>query len=176
MEKLELIDSPAANAINKVEELRTKEPKKDYPIIRCQKCHEIFDLSFHLKSKSVLLICEKDNIKEKIEYDNFFDNIDKYDEINCCQLYQEKRISEKYYICKSCSNKILCENCFKNHNKEDEIIQFKIDSSCKKHLNPLESYCPTCKENKCRYCILEHDSSHEKKEIFLRNKIIKKTF
>ena len=65
-------------------------------------------------------------------------------------------------------------NCFKRHNKDDDIIKFKIDSTCKKHCNPYEYYCPICKENKCSYCSIEHNEEHGKKEILLKNKLLKK--
>ena len=50
----------------------------------------------------------------------------------------------------------------------------KYDSTCKKHNNPYESYCPICKENKCSYCSIDHDKNHEKEEILLKKKLLKK--
>lgn len=38
MEKSELIDYPAANIINQLDESQKIKPLKDYPIIRCKKC------------------------------------------------------------------------------------------------------------------------------------------
>jgi len=112
--------------------------------------------------------------KKNITFEEFFETIDKYKDINCCQFCNDKKNSENYYICKTCSNKILCSNCLKEHNKEDNIIKIKIDSSCIKHCNPYEYYCPICKENKCSYCSIEHDEEHEKSEILLKNKFLKK--
>jgi hypothetical protein len=174
MEKSDSNNYPAANVIYEHDESQKSEFLKEYPIIRCQKCHEILSISFDLNSKLIILNCKKDKNEEKVEFQKFFDNINIYNEINCCQFCDEKRFSEKYYICKTCSNKILCEKCFKKHDKDDEIMPFKIDSWCKKHLNQLESYCPICQESKCSYCMMEHDSNHDKNEIVLRHKIFKK--
>ena len=127
-----------------------------------------------MNKREIILKCEKEQNTEKIHFDKFLKDINIYNGLNYCQLCKEKNFSNKYYICKTCSNKILCQNCFKIHNKEDEIMAFKIDSSCKKHFSQYESFCPICKENKCAYCSMEHDSNHENKEIVLRQKIIKK--
>ena len=174
MEKSELIDYPAANIINQLDESQKIEPLKDYPIIRCKNCFEILNISLDLNKREIILKCEKEQNTEKIHFDKFLKDINIYNGLNYCQLCKEKNFSNKYYICKTCSNKILCQNCFKIHNKEDEIMAFKIDSSCKKHFSQYESFCPICKENKCAYCSMEHDSNHENKEIVLRQKIIKK--
>ena len=94
---------------------------------------------------------------------------------NCCQLCKEKNLSQKYYLCKTCSNIIICKNCFEKHNKDDNIEKLnKIDSLCKKHFNPIESYCDICKEHKCSYCIPEHEEEHKNKEYLIRDKMIKK--
>ena len=77
---------------------------------------------------------------KNIIFEDFFKTINKYETINCCQFCNNKNYSQKYYLCKTCSNKILCENCFQIHDKKDNVINFKIDSSCKKHYIPYESY------------------------------------
>lgn len=94
--------------------------------------------------------------------------------MNCCQFCKNKNASQNYYLCKTCSNKILCESCFESHNKKDDMIKIKIDSTCKKHYNPYESYCPKCKESKCSYCSIDHDESHENDEFLLKKKLLKK--
>ena len=147
--------------------------QKEYPIIRCEDCHDILAVSFDMSKREILLKCEKEQKTTNIPFEEFFETLDKYENINCCQFCKNKKPSENYYICKTCSNKILCSNCIKEHNKEDDIIKFKIDSSCKIHLNPYEYYCPICKENKCSYCSIDHDEEHEKKEILLKNKLFK---
>ena len=147
--------------------------QKEYPIVRCEDCHDILSISFNMNKKEILLKWEKEQKVKNIAFEEFFETIDKYEEINCCQFCKDKKTSENYYICKTCSNKILCSNCFKEHNKEDDIIKFKIDSCCKKHYNTYEYYCPICKENKCSYCSIDHDEDHEKKEIVLKKKLFK---
>ena len=147
--------------------------QKEYPIIRCEDCHDILTVSFDISQREILLKCEKEEKTKNIPFEEFFETIEKYENINCCQFCKNKKPSENYYLCKTCSNKILCSNCFKEHNKEDDIIKFKIDSSCKKHCNTYEYYCPICKENKCSYCSIDHDEEHEKKEILLKNKLFK---
>ena len=148
--------------------------QKEYPIIRCENCFNILSISFNMNKKEIFLKCEKENKTKNITFEKFFETIDKYGEINCCQFCKNKKPSDNYYMCKTCQNKILCSNCFKKHNKEDDMIKFKIDSSCKKHCNPYEYYCPICKENKCSYCSIEHDEEHGKKEILLKDKLLKK--
>ena len=168
MENSDIInDYPPANVIEDKEE-------KDYPIIRCEDCHEILSISLNIDKKEIQLKCEKEGKTKDISFDKFFESLKEYADINCCQFCKKKNPSQKYYLCKTCSNKILCENCYEEHNKKDDIIKFKIDSTCRKHYNPYESYCPICKENKCSYCSIDHDENHEKDEFFLKKKLLKK--
>ena len=168
MENSDIInDYPPANVIEDKEE-------KDYPIIRCEDCHEILSISLNIDKKEIQLKCEKEGKTKNISFDKFFESLKEYADINCCQFCKKKNPSQKYYLCKTCSNKILCENCYEEHNKKDDIIKFKIDSTCRKHYNPYESYCPICKENKCSYCSIDHDENHEKDEFFLKKKLLKK--
>ena len=168
MENSDIInDYPPANVIEDKEE-------KDYPIIRCEDCHEILSISLNIDKKEIQLKCEKEGKTKNISFDKFFESLKEYADINCCQFCKKKNPSQKYYLCKTCSNKILCENCYEEHNKKDDIIKFKIDSTCRKHYNPYESYCPICKENKCSYCSIDHDENHEKDEFLLKKKLLKK--
>ncbi len=161
-----VIDYPPAKVINQDE--------KDYPIIRCEDCHELLSIKFDLNKKEIELKCEKEQKIKNVPFETFFETINKYKEINCCELCKNKNPSQNYYLCKLCSNKILCENCLNEHDKNHEIIKFKIDSTCKKHYNPYESYCPKCKENKCSYCSIDHDENHEKDEFWLKKLLFKK--
>jgi len=166
MESQGINDYPPANAIKQVE--------KDYPIIRCEDCHELLTINFNLGNKEIQLICEKEKKTKNIPFEEFFETIDKYKEMNCCEFCKNKNSSQIYFLCKTCSNKILCENCFNEHDKKHDMIKFQIDSTCKKHYKPYESYCPICKEHKCTYCSIDHDESHEKDEFLLKKKIFKK--
>ena len=166
MESQENDNYPPANAITQDE--------KDYPIIRCEDCHELLFINFNLNKKEIQLICEKENKTKNIPFDTFFETLDKYKDMNCCEFCKNKNPSQIYYLCKECSNKILCENCFNEHDKKHDTIKLKIDSTCRKHYNPYESYCPKCKEHKCSYCSIDHDESHEKDEFTLKKKLFKK--
>ena len=166
MESQGINDYPPANAIKQVE--------KDYPIIRCEDCHELLIINFNLSNKEIELICEKEKKTKNIPFEEFFETIDKYKEINCCEFCKNKNSSQIYYLCKTCSNKILCKNCINEHDKKHDMIKFQIDSTCKKHYKPYESYCPKCKEHKCSYCSIDHDESHEKDEFSLKKKLFKK--
>ena len=146
----------------------------EYQIIRCEDCHEIPLITFKMDKKEIQLKCEKEGKTKNIPFENFFATMKNYGDINCCQFCKNKNPSQKYYLCKTCSNKILCENCLNAHDKKDDIIKFNVDSICKKHYFPYESYCPICKENKCSYCSLDHEESHSRKEILLKKKIFKK--
>ena len=117
--------------------------------------------------KEIILKCEKDEKTKNIPFSEFLETLNKYKYINFCQLCKEKNNSEKYYLCKTCSNNILCQECFSKHNKKDEIIEFKIDSTCKKHIYKYEKYCKICKENKCKFCLKEHDINHYKKDTLI---------
>ena len=161
------MDFPPANAIN-------QNYFEDYPIIRCEDCHEIPAMDLNIDKREIRLKCEKEGKTKDFPFENFLQIIKKYEDINCCKFCKRKNPSQKYYLCKTCSNKILCENCFSEHDKNDDVIKFEIDSTCKKHYHPFECYCPTCKENKCSYCSIDHEESHEKNEIPLKNKLIKK--
>ena len=165
---LKIEDFPPANVINPNFEA------KNYPIIRCENCHEIPTIKFNLDKKEIQLKCEKEEKIENIPFKNFFKTLNKYKDINCCQLFKNKNPLQKYYLCTTCSNKVLCQKCFEVHNKDEDIIKLKIDSTCKKHNNPYESYCPICKENKCSYCEIDHDKKHEIEEILLKKKLLKK--
>ena len=164
---MEIKDYPAANSIKSNE-------ARDYPIIRCEDCHQIPTINFKLDKREIQLKCEKEGKTKDIPIETFFESIKKYEDINCCQFCKKKNPSQKYYLCKTCQNKILCENCFNEHNKNDDVIRFNIDSTCKNHYNPFESYCPICKEHICSYCSIDHDESHETKEITLKKKLFKK--
>ena len=118
-----IIDYPPAKVINQDE--------KDYPIIRCEDCHELLSIKFDLNKKEIELKCEKEQKIKNIPFETFFETINKYKEINCCELCKNKNLSQNYYLCKLCSNKILCENCLNEHDKNHEIIKFKIDSTSK---------------------------------------------
>ena len=166
MKNQKIIDYPPANII--------QQDEKDYPFIRCEDCHELLLIKFNLNKKEIELKCVKEQKIKNIPFEKFFETIDKYKEMNCCELCNKKNLSQNYYLCKICSNKILCENCLNEHDKKHEIIKFKIDSTCKKHYNPYESYCPICKENKCSYCSIDHDENHEKEEFLLKKKLFKK--
>ena len=166
MENQEIYNYPPANVITQV--------VKDYPIIRCEDCHELLFMDFNLNKKEIQLICEKEKKTKNIPFETFFETIDKYKEMNCCEFCKNKNLSQIYYLCKECSNKILCENCFNEHEKKHEIIKFKIDSTCRKHYYPYESYCPKCKEHKCSYCSIDHDESHEKDEFWLKKNYLRK--
>ena len=164
---MEINDYPPANAIKSNE-------SRDYPIIRCEDCHEIPAIDLKMDKGEIQIKCEKEGKTKNIPFESFFETIKRYEDINCCQFCKNKNPSQKYYLCKTCSNKILCQKCFDEHNKNDDVIKFNIDSTCKKHYNPFESYCPICKENKCSYCSIDHDESHEKNEILLKKKLFKK--
>ena len=166
MENQEIDDYPPANIIKQME--------KDYPIIRCEDCHELLSINFNLNKMEIQLICEKEKKTKNIPFETFFESIDRYKDLNCCELCKNKNPSQIYYLCKTCSNKILCENCFNEHDKNHDTIKFKIDSTCRKHYNPYESYCPKCKESKCSYCSIDHDENHEKDEVWLKKKLFKK--
>ena len=166
MESQEVDNYPPANVI--------AQDEKDYPIIRCEECHELLLINFNLNKKEIQLICEKEKKTKNIPFETFFEIIDKYQEINCCEFCKKNNSSQIYYLCKDCSNKILCENCCNEHENKHDIIKFKIDSTCRKHYNPYESYCPKCKEHKCSYCSIDHDESHEKDELPLKKKLFKK--
>ena len=176
MSESKIIDYPPANIINNPNEVNEIIEKEEvYPIIRCENCHEILLMSLDLDKNEVILACEKEGKKKKISIKNFFDNLNIYENSNCCQLCKEKNLSQKYYLCKTCSNKIICKNCFEKHNKDDNIEKInKIDSICKKHFNQIESYCDICKEHKCSYCIPEHEEDHKSKEYLIRDKMLKK--
>ena len=165
---LEIENYPPANAIDQNFE------DNNYPIIRCENCYEIPTIQFKMDKKEIQIKCEKEGKILDIPFKTFFDTLKKYKDINCCQFCKNKNPSQKYYLCNTCSNKILCQNCFDAHNKEDDLIKLKIDSTCKKHNNPYESYCPICKESKCSYCSIDHNKSHEKEEIPLKKKLLKK--
>ena len=164
---MEISDYPPANAIKSNE-------SRDYPIIRCEDCHEIPAIDLKMDKGEIQIKCEKEGKTKNIPFESFFETIKRYEDINCCQFCKNKNPSQKYYLCKTCSNKILCQKCFDEHNKNDDLIKFNIDSTCKKHYNPFESYCTICKENKCSYCSIDHDESHEKNEILLKKKLFKK--
>ena len=176
MSESKIIDYPPANIINNPNEINEIiENEEIYPIIRCENCHEILLMSLDLDKNEVILSCEKEGKKKKISIKNFFDNLNIYENSNCCQLCKEKNLSQKYYLCKTCSNKIICKNCFEKHNKDDNIEKInKIDSICKKHFNQIESYCDICKKHKCSYCIPEHEEDHKSKEYLIRDKMLKK--
>ena len=167
MQKLEISDFPPAKTINTNE-------SEDYPIIRCEECYEIPTIILKIDNKEIQLKCQKEEKTKEIPFENFFSTLKKYEDINCCQFCKNKNPSQKYYLCKTCNNKILCDNCFNEHNKNDDIIKFKIDSTCKKHHNPFESYCPKCKEHQCSYCSVDHEESHEKDEFFLKKNFFKR--
>ena len=166
MKSQEINDYPPANVITQAE--------KNYPMIRCEDCHELLILNFNLNKKEIEVVCEKEKKTKIITFVEFFETLDKYKEMNSCEFCKNKNLSQIYYLCKECSNKILCENCFNEHDKKHEIIKIKIDSTCRKHYNPYESYCPICKEHKCSYCSIDHDESHEKEEFLLKKKLFKK--
>ena len=102
---MEINDYPPANAIKPSE-------KRDYPIIRCEDCHEIPILDLKMDKGEIQIKCDKERKTKDIPFEGFFGTIKKYEDINCCQFCRDKNSSQKYYLCKTCSNKILCQKCF----------------------------------------------------------------
>ena len=150
-----------------------------YPIIRCENCLEIPKISLDLNSQTVHINCEKACQNKAIPCKEFFRNIGIYDKISLCQICKNSYLSQEYYLCKDCQNLIICQRCFELHGLSKEIsshriVNIKIDSTCKKHYSKYESYCPKCKENKCTYCLAEHEESHEKDEIVLNKYMFRK--
>ena len=90
MESQVVNDYPPANIIKQVE--------KDNPIIRCEDCHELLSINFNLNKKEIQLICEKEKKTKNIPFETFFESIDKYKELNCCELCKIK-ILLKFIIC-----------------------------------------------------------------------------
>ena len=98
MSESKIIDYPPANIINNPNEINEIiENEEVYPIIRCENCHEILLMSLDLDKNEVILECEKEGKKKKSSIKNFFDNLNIYENSNCCQLLK-KRIYHKNII------------------------------------------------------------------------------
>lgn len=168
-----VIDFPPANIVNNIKVIN--DLNESYPFIRCEDCYDIYSISLDMNKNEVILYCIKEQKKRTIPFKNFFDNIKIYNDFSCCKLCKEKNRLQKYYLCRTCSNIIICQNCYDKHNKDDDIEKItKIDSICKKHGIQIESYCDICKEHKCSYCSTDHNESHKNKEYLIRDKMIKK--
>ena len=94
--------------------------------IEGKNCHEIPTIKLKMDKKEVQIKCEKEEKIENIPFRNFFKTLIKYKDINCCQFCKNKNPLQKYYLC---TNKVLCQNCFEVHNKNDDIIKLKFDST-----------------------------------------------
>ena len=64
MEKSEVFDYRPINATNENEEI-------DYPIIRCEDCHEVLSIDFKMDKKQIILKCEKKGKTKNIEFKQF---------------------------------------------------------------------------------------------------------
>ena len=64
MEKSEVFDYRPINATNENEEI-------DYPIIRCEDCHEVLSFDFKKDKKQIILKCEKKGKTKNIEFKQF---------------------------------------------------------------------------------------------------------
>ena len=62
-----VIDYPPAKVINQDE--------KDYPIIRCEDCHELLSIKFDLNKKEIELKCEKEQKIKNVPFETFFETI-----------------------------------------------------------------------------------------------------
>ena len=166
-------DYPPANLVN--DNINNNlELKEDYPLIRCEDCFEIPLLSLDFDKNEIIINCLKEKKIKNLPFKTFFENINKYKDFNCCQLCKEKNKEQKYYYCQTCS-KIICKNCFKKHEQDDDIEKLsKIDSTCRKHLNPIESFCSICNKYLCSYCNTDHEENHKNNEKFIRDKILRK--
>ena len=170
--KINILNRSTTNIINKVAEKKDSD-SQDYPIVRCEKCFEILSIDIDLERKEFILKCEKENIVQKIFFNNFFENINKYDEFTCCEKCSKKNISKSYYLCINCQKAILCKACAKKHtNTKHKLKKIKLDSTCIEHEHPYESYCPICKENLCSYCSVDHDELHVGEKEYSLKKII----
>ena len=140
MEYSEINDYPPANTLE-------QRNHNDYPIMRCENCYEILKINSNTNKKEIELKCEKEGITKNIPYKKFFEKLKKYEDINCCQFCKKKNPSQKYYLCKACSNKILCQNCFKTHCKKHDMdvrvvstkngVLLRIKDDCRA-FNPVE--------------------------------------
>ena len=82
MKNQKIIDYPPANII--------QQDEKDYPFIRCENCHELLSIKFNLNKKEIELKCVKEQKIKNIPFEKFFETIDKYKEMNCCELCNKK--------------------------------------------------------------------------------------
>lgn len=46
--------------------------QKEYPIIRCEDCHDILTISFNISKREISLKCEKEQKTKNIPFEEFF--------------------------------------------------------------------------------------------------------
>ena len=68
---MEISDYPPANAIKSNE-------SRDYPIIRCEDCHEIQAIDLKMDKGEIQIKCEKEGKTKNIPFESFFETIKRY--------------------------------------------------------------------------------------------------
>ena len=87
-----------------------------------------------------------------------------------CQMCR-KRDAKIEYICTSCSKRLICQECYKKHQRipafkahnilpiEETLSVNETHEKCKDHGDLLEYFCPQCEEAICAACTC--DPEHE---------------
>ena len=122
----------------------------------CDKCNlvpEITNIDF-IKN-TIEINCSKH--KSEITWNDFINNTIKcnyyFSVCDICHKNIQKNNNNIYKYCYNC-NKIICGNCYLNHNNDHKVINNnEYNNKCQKHFNQTyTSYCFYCKENICNEC------------------------
>ena len=150
---------------NNINEGETSTPTAKEFHLNCSKC-SLMPL-IHLNSSDFPFIqieCPNKHKEKKINLLNFFESGKKFskEDLKCCKEFKKDSNLELYY-CHDCK-KILCQNCFSEHNKRHKIIFEELKNYfCKNHQSEYMAFCKGCIKNLCKECINDH-TEHEIQE------------
>ena len=122
----------------------------------CNKCNlipEIINIDYY---KNIIEIkCQ--NHQSKMTLNEFINETLKYNYYfsvcNICNKNIQKNNNKCFKYCYDCK-KIICYNCYMNHNFNHKIInQNEYNNKCPNHFNQINtSFCTDCKINICDQC------------------------
>ena len=140
----------------------------DYTCDKCNSIPEITNIDF-IKN-TIRIECPKH--KNELSWNDFINSSLKnhyyFSVCNICNKSIQKNNEHIFKYCYDC-NKIICEKCFLNHNKDHKVINNnEYYNKCPKHFNQkYSSFCFDCKENICDECKRSKIHKGHKKNDFI---------
>ena len=150
----------ALSSLSSIEE-KDETSNSNYELINngytCDKCSSIPEITnIDFINDTIKINCPNEHANE-LSWKNFInESLNQNYYFAVCNICNKNIQKNNEHIFKFCYNfnKIICENCYLNHEKTHNIINNnEYYNKCPKHYNQIyTSFCSDCKENICDEC------------------------